>query len=163
VQDSIQQVRAEFYAGGVLKTDDKQKVEADTEIIRITPVDPNQIFVPNYDPRALVEAVQANDNGASVSAPPPPSSSSTPAASPPTPPPPPPADRARTVEIAEQPAPRGHPAPAPAEAPPPAPPAAPPAETATAAPVEPAPAPSPPAELAPAPAAPVTYAAPATY
>ena len=54
VQDSIQQVRAEFYAGGVLKSDDKQTVEVDSEIIRITPVDPNQIFVPVYDPQELV-------------------------------------------------------------------------------------------------------------
>ena len=35
VQDSIQQVRAEFYAGGVLKSDDKQTVEVDSEIIRV--------------------------------------------------------------------------------------------------------------------------------
>ena len=64
VQDSIQQVRAEFYAGGVLKSDDKQTVAVDSEIIRITPADPNQIFVPEYDPKALIEAVEANDNAA---------------------------------------------------------------------------------------------------
>jgi Protein of unknown function (DUF3300) len=59
VQDSIQQVRSLFYAGGVLKSDDKQTVEVDSEIIRITPVDPNNIFVPVYDPQALIEAVAA--------------------------------------------------------------------------------------------------------
>ena len=69
VQDSIQQVRAEFYAGGVLKSDDKQIVEVDSEIIRVTPVDPNQIFVPVYDPQALVDAVEASNNAAPTAEP----------------------------------------------------------------------------------------------
>ena len=69
VQDLIQQVRAEFYAGGVLKSDDKQTVEVDSEIIRITPVDPNQIFVPVYDPQELVAAVEASNNAAPTTEP----------------------------------------------------------------------------------------------
>jgi hypothetical protein len=68
VQDSIQQVRSLFYAGGILKSDDKQTIEVDSEIIRITPVDPNEIFVPVYDPQALIEALEATHSAEATTA-----------------------------------------------------------------------------------------------
>ena len=61
VQQSIQQDRAEFYAAGVLKSDDKQNVIVEADIIRIEPVDPQVIYLPVYDSAALVEAIRAGD------------------------------------------------------------------------------------------------------
>ncbi len=141
VQDSIQQVRSEFYAGGVLKSDDKQTVEVDSEIIRISPTDPNQIYVPDYDPQTLIAAVEANHAAASSAGP--------------------------STESGPPPTPAAEPGPTPTEAVAPPEPASaaevPAEETSTAAaPAEPA-APPPAAESAPAAVAPATYAAPITY
>ncbi|MFZ1430743.1 MAG: DUF3300 domain-containing protein, partial [Geminicoccaceae bacterium] len=61
VQQSVQQDRAEFYAAGVLKSDDKQNVLVEADIIRIEPVDPQVIYLPFYDSAALVEAIRAGD------------------------------------------------------------------------------------------------------
>ena len=61
VQQSVQQDRAEFYAAGVLKSDDKQNVIVEADVIRIEPVDPKVIYLPVYDSAALVEAIRAGD------------------------------------------------------------------------------------------------------
>ena len=61
VQQSVQQDRAEFYAAGVLKSDDKQNVIVEADVIRIEPVDPEVIYLPVYDSAALVEAIRAGD------------------------------------------------------------------------------------------------------
>ena len=63
VQQSVQQDRAEFYAAGVLKSDDKQNVIVEADLIRIEPVDPEVIYLPFYDSAALVEAIRAGDAG----------------------------------------------------------------------------------------------------
>jgi hypothetical protein len=49
VQASIQQFRSQLYAGGVLKTDEKQRVIVSNEVIAILPADAEIIYVPNYD------------------------------------------------------------------------------------------------------------------
>ena len=51
VQQSVQQDRAEFYAAGVLKSDDKQNVIVEADVIRIEPVDPEVIYLPSMIPR----------------------------------------------------------------------------------------------------------------
>ena len=61
VQESIQQDRAEFYAAGILNSDDKQNVIVEADVIRIEPVDPQVIYLPVYDSAALVEAIRAGD------------------------------------------------------------------------------------------------------
>ncbi len=53
VQDSIQQFRAQLYAGGVLITDDKQRVIVGEDVIAILPADPDLIYVPQYDVMAF--------------------------------------------------------------------------------------------------------------
>jgi hypothetical protein len=53
VQDSIQQFRSQLYAGGVLKSDDKQRVIVSNDVIAILPADAEVIFVPQYDPAAF--------------------------------------------------------------------------------------------------------------
>jgi Protein of unknown function (DUF3300) len=53
VMDMIQQIRAETYAGGYLKSDDKQVVVQEKETIIIQPADPEYIYVPNYDPQVV--------------------------------------------------------------------------------------------------------------
>ena len=157
VQDSIQQVRSELQAGGVLVSNPQQTVEVDGDIIRVTPTDPNTIYVPVYDPAALVEAIRSEDAARSTAGP------ATEAGPPPV---------AATPEAAPAPATTAAPPASPAEAPPPAtasattnvtiapPPAEAPAGGAQAS------APPPPAPAYPAPAAyapPVTYAAPVVY
>ena len=56
-----QQDRAEFYAAGVLKSDDKQNVIVEADVIRIEPVDPQVIYLPVYDFAALIEAISTGD------------------------------------------------------------------------------------------------------
>jgi hypothetical protein len=52
VQDSIQQFRSQLYAGGVLKSDDKQRVIVSNDVIAILPADAEIIYVPQYDAAA---------------------------------------------------------------------------------------------------------------
>jgi hypothetical protein len=52
VQASIQQFRSQLYAGGVLKTDEKQRVIVSNEVIAILPADAEIIYVPQYDAAA---------------------------------------------------------------------------------------------------------------
>lgn len=61
LQDAIQQVRAEFYAAGVLKSDARQNVIVERDIIRIEPVDRNAMALPVYDPGELIDAVIAGE------------------------------------------------------------------------------------------------------
>jgi hypothetical protein len=49
VQASIQQFRSQLYAGGVLKSDEKQRVIVSNEVIAILPADAEIIYVPHYD------------------------------------------------------------------------------------------------------------------
>jgi len=53
VMDMIQQIRAETYAGGYLKSNDKQVVVQEKETIIIQPADPEYIYVPDYDPQVV--------------------------------------------------------------------------------------------------------------
>ena len=57
VQDSIQQFRAEVQAAGLLKSDDKQTITDDGDIIKIEPAQPQVIYVPMYDGAALAAAI----------------------------------------------------------------------------------------------------------
>jgi hypothetical protein len=66
VMDMIQQIRSETYAGGYLKSDDKQVVVQEKETIIIQPADPEYIYVPNYDPQVVYV-----DHGPYYSYPPP--------------------------------------------------------------------------------------------
>jgi hypothetical protein len=68
VQTSVQQDRAEFHAAGVLKSDDKQNVIVEADIIRIEPADPQVIYLPIYDPTVLVEAIRSGDASSATQA-----------------------------------------------------------------------------------------------
>jgi hypothetical protein len=54
VLDAVQAFRRKAQAAGNLKTDDKQVVEVDKEVIQIIPADPQIIYVPQYNPAAVV-------------------------------------------------------------------------------------------------------------
>ncbi|NJO33883.1 MAG: DUF3300 domain-containing protein [Rhodospirillales bacterium] len=66
VMDMIQQIRSETYAGGYLKSDEKQTVVQEKETIIIQSADPQYIYVPNYDPQVVYV-----DHGPYYSYPPP--------------------------------------------------------------------------------------------
>src|SRR5262249_27796624 len=53
VMDMIQQIRAETYQGGYLKSNDKQQVVQEKETIIIKSADPEYIYVPSYDPQVV--------------------------------------------------------------------------------------------------------------
>jgi hypothetical protein len=59
VQDSIQQFRSELYAGGVLASNDKQRVIVSKDVIAILPADAETIYVPQYDALAATTPVAA--------------------------------------------------------------------------------------------------------
>jgi hypothetical protein len=59
VQQSIQQFRSQLYAGGVLKSDDKQRVIVSNEVIAILPADAEIIYVPQYDAAGFAPAEEA--------------------------------------------------------------------------------------------------------
>jgi hypothetical protein len=59
VQDSIQQFRSELYAGGVLASNDKQRVIVSKDVIAILPADAEIIYVPQYDAMAAVTPAAA--------------------------------------------------------------------------------------------------------
>jgi hypothetical protein len=64
VQESIQQFRSQLYAGGALKSDDKQRVIVSNDVIAILPADAEIIYVPQYDAAAYspaAEPAQAED------------------------------------------------------------------------------------------------------
>ena len=54
VMDAIQRFRAEVDSVGNLKSDDKQVIIKEQEIIRIESADPEVIYVPSYQPSAVV-------------------------------------------------------------------------------------------------------------
>jgi hypothetical protein len=56
VQGSIQQVRLQAYMAGMLVTDEHQVVTGSPNLIIVLPADETQIFVPTYDPGAVLDA-----------------------------------------------------------------------------------------------------------
>jgi len=54
VMDAIQVFRRKAQSVGNLKSDDKQKVEVEKEIITIVPANPEVIYVPQYNPTTVV-------------------------------------------------------------------------------------------------------------
>jgi hypothetical protein len=54
VLDAVQAFRRKAQAAGNLKTDPKQVVEVEKEIIKIVPADPQVIYVPQYNPATVV-------------------------------------------------------------------------------------------------------------
>jgi hypothetical protein len=56
VQASIQQVRLQAYMGGMLATNEQQVVTGSPTLIIVLPADQTQIFVPTYDPAAVLAA-----------------------------------------------------------------------------------------------------------
>ena len=56
VQASIQQVRLQAYMAGMLVTSEQQVVTGSPDLIIVLPADETQIFVPTYDPAAVLAA-----------------------------------------------------------------------------------------------------------
>jgi hypothetical protein len=56
VQASIQQVRLQAYMAGMLVTNEQQVVTGSPDLIIVLPADETQIFVPTYDPAAVLAA-----------------------------------------------------------------------------------------------------------
>ena len=56
VQGSIQQVRLQAYMAGMLATNEQQVVTGSPDLIIVLPADETQIFVPTYDPAAVLTA-----------------------------------------------------------------------------------------------------------
>jgi hypothetical protein len=54
VFDAVQAFRRKAQAAGNLKSDDKQVVQVEKEIIKIVPADPQVIYVPQYNPSSVV-------------------------------------------------------------------------------------------------------------
>jgi hypothetical protein len=54
VLDAVQAFRRKAQAAGNLKTDTKQVVEVEKEVIKIVPADPQVIYVPQYNPTTVV-------------------------------------------------------------------------------------------------------------
>jgi hypothetical protein len=54
VLDAIQSFRRRAQAAGNLKSDDKQVVQVEQEIVTIVPADPQVIYVPQYNPSTVV-------------------------------------------------------------------------------------------------------------
>ena len=61
VQSSVQDIRLASYYAGFLKSDDRQKVEVKDGIVRITSTDPKKVSIPQYDPAALLTALDDVD------------------------------------------------------------------------------------------------------
>jgi hypothetical protein len=57
VQSAIQDIRLEAYQAGFLKSSDRQKVEVKDDTVRITSTDPKKVSIPQYDPAALLTAL----------------------------------------------------------------------------------------------------------
>jgi ElaB/YqjD/DUF883 family membrane-anchored ribosome-binding protein len=56
VQGSIQQVRLQAYTAGMLATNEQQVVTGRPDLIIVLPADETKIFVPTYDPAAVLAA-----------------------------------------------------------------------------------------------------------
>ena len=54
VFDAVQAFRRKAQSAGNLKSDDKQVVEVEKEVIKIVPADPQVIYVPQYNPTTVV-------------------------------------------------------------------------------------------------------------
>ena len=54
VLDAVQAFRRKAQSAGNLKSDDKQVVDVEKEIITIVPADPQVIYVPQYNPSTVV-------------------------------------------------------------------------------------------------------------
>jgi hypothetical protein len=54
VLDAVQAFRRKVHSAGNLKTDTKQEVVVEKEIIKIVPADPQVIYVPQYEPSTVV-------------------------------------------------------------------------------------------------------------
>ena len=54
VMDAIQKFRRKASAAGSLKTDDKQIVVVEKEVIKVVPADPEVVYVPQYQPSTVV-------------------------------------------------------------------------------------------------------------
>jgi len=57
VQGAVQDIRLEAYQAGFLKSDKRQKVEVEDDIVRISSTDPKKVSIPQYDPAALLTAL----------------------------------------------------------------------------------------------------------
>ncbi|WNC94146.1 DUF3300 domain-containing protein [Paraburkholderia sp. FT54] len=56
VLEAVQRFRRQTQAAGQLKSDDKQVVVVEKEVIKIVPADPQVIYVPQYNPTTVVVA-----------------------------------------------------------------------------------------------------------
>ncbi len=56
VMNAIQAFRRKVYAAGNLKTDDKQIIVVEKEVIKVVPANPKVIYVPQYQPTVVVVA-----------------------------------------------------------------------------------------------------------
>jgi Protein of unknown function (DUF3300) len=61
VQDAIQEFRAFMHAIGALESNEQATVIAEGDLIRIEPTDQNAVFIPEYDPDALLAALYSTD------------------------------------------------------------------------------------------------------
>ena len=57
VQGSVQEIRLAAYYAGFLKSDKQQKVEVKDDVVRITSTDLKKVSIPQYDPAALLTAL----------------------------------------------------------------------------------------------------------
>jgi hypothetical protein len=57
VQASVQEIRLAAYYAGYLKSNKQQKVEVKDEVVRITSTDAQKVSIPQYDPAALLTAL----------------------------------------------------------------------------------------------------------
>ena len=57
VQGSVQEIRLAAYYAGFLKSNKQQKVEVKDEVVRITSTDAQKVSIPQYDPAALLTAL----------------------------------------------------------------------------------------------------------
>ena len=61
VQDAIQDFRAFMRAIGALESNEQVTIIAEGDIIRIEPTDENAVFIPQYDPDALLAALYSTE------------------------------------------------------------------------------------------------------
>ena len=64
VQDAIIDLRWGAYNAGILASNDQQKVVVDGDVIQVMPANPKSISVPEYDPMALLEAIDTTEQQA---------------------------------------------------------------------------------------------------
>ena len=57
VQASVQEIRLSAYYAGFLKSNKQQEVEIKDDVVRITSTDPKKVSIPQYDPAALLTAL----------------------------------------------------------------------------------------------------------